>query len=565
MSSVNADNQSIRQVQNQAHVDVQLNNLGISGYQHLVDYLASAYPKTLSTNGLGIGEKMEVSKTCSQLYTSMMLSFTHTHLKHDDLAKNVFGDNFPLSSAAMASLRGQMRLGYPLYPSSQSAVIPFLQYGYENWQLDTGGLPFTLDKPIPINGYSQAITAKVASLGFIAQWAVVSDWVLSTNFSLGHAMTRPHLQFNGYINNRPFNQRDVYYQDSLLSSSNVIEMGISSDYAFTPLLHGRLGINYLNILWGNGQAYAVGVSDISQYVPKQRFSQWTLSTGIGYTLDNPSQGAGKNDDELINSIASANNQAFASLGYSYTSYVEFFNRELSDRRLNSEIIRDKELAIGITKTWHNWYSQFTLAASKGRSNYTGLTQLAGVFGDSLKDITSNNMVDVGGRLGYQFDLTSKLALTPYGNLQYHHWFRNLPPVHSSYGFLVNPITENYQHYYYGMGLLGQWNVMSRLVLGAEGNYGSVYKPEMSSWNNVAIDDFTRTISYFTVYDMQSKPYYELGLSMDFLLGKDWHLLAKVSETHFSYGRSIESAFHSYEPDSDTCIINSSIGIGYSFS
>ncbi|MDI1351907.1 MAG: hypothetical protein PSV35_03915, partial [bacterium] len=43
-----AENASIHSVQNQANVDLLLPNLGISEYRHLVDYLASSYPKTLS-------------------------------------------------------------------------------------------------------------------------------------------------------------------------------------------------------------------------------------------------------------------------------------------------------------------------------------------------------------------------------------------------------------------------------------------------------------------------------------------------------------------------------------
>jgi hypothetical protein len=407
----------------------------------------------------------------------------------------------------------------------------------------------------------------VWSGGLLAQFELYPRWVISSDLSIGGS-GHTNIHFNAYIQKRPFLEQEIYYQKGYLNSSTFIETNIFGDYAFTDSFHGHLGINYLNILWGNGKAYAVGPSLIVQDVAKNRFSQWTIQTGVGYSLDTPQAKPNYDLSSWKNSIAAVNNQVFLSLGLLDAFYAETDSityPQLNGKYFDTEAIKDSTITIGAAKTWNKLYTLLSLSAAKGRAYYTG-SKIDGlrVIGES-NDITPNQILDTEGQLGYQFNIHSKAVLTPFGVLAYHHWLREIPPVTASYGFLVNGSHETYQHYNYGVGLLGQWHIVPSLVLGLKGSIGKVVAPKMTLWGALATSNGERTISYYSSFKMISEPVYNFTLSADYYLGKKWHFLAHYTNNFFSYGRSLDNVFKSHEPESFTRAQEGSIGIGYDFS
>jgi hypothetical protein len=559
-----AKNSTIHAVQNQVAVDLQLTNLKLSNYTILVDYLKNSYPSTLNTAGVGLGERMSLSKTFSQIYTQLMLSYAHTHLQHDGIAMNVFGDNYQISSVAMAALRGQWRLGYSFYPSEATALTPFMQLGYEYWQLDNGGVIPGAGNYTPLNGYRSTTRATVSSLGVLAQWEALPRWVLSLETSLGQARNAK-LQFIAHVDQLPINRRELYFQQAKLNTSTVIETGLTSSYQFNELVQARLGINYLNILWGQGDAVAVGPTLLSQFVPHLRYSQWTALAGFGFSLDNPVSSKENKDKSLADPILRVNNQAFALLNYLYGNYAEYDpvgSPQLNGAPLDSDIIKDGRLSLGVTKTWDQLYSQVTMTAGKGRTYYKGYIFNQNGSLSPSSDIIPNALFDTQGRLGYMLPLNQKIIITPFTTLGYHRWFRHIGSVQAPYGFMVNGYDEAYQNYFYAAGLIGQWNPIRSLVLTAEGSWGRTFKSSLSTWFPYSPDD--TTMSYYTVWHLKAKPIYNVTLAADYDLGKNWHLIAKIDETRFKYGKSPANKLGGYEPDSTSRLISTSLGIGYSF-
>ena len=124
-------------------------------------------------------------------------------------------------------------------------------------------------------------------------------------------------------------------------------------------------------------------------------------------------------------------------------------------------------------------------------------------------------------------------------------------------YYINGIRETYSHGWYGLGLLVQWSPISKLVLGADGNLGNVYKPTMQSWLPVGV-------TADTSYDLKTQWYQMANISADYEFAYHWHAKANIGYWHFHYGSSATNQFGITTLTANTNQFSANLGVGYSF-
>jgi opacity protein-like surface antigen len=152
--------------------------------------------------------------------------------------------------------------------------------------------------------------------------------------------------------------------------------------------------------------------------------------------------------------------------------------------------------------------------------------------------------DLGVRLGKTFRLGQKFQLTPYVSYDYHYWSR--------LSF------EQYDHHEVGGGILAQYAMTDKLVLGLDANAAEVIGAKATS----SLPD----------EKLSSKPSYSLSVIAEYAVNKRLHLTASYTHRHFAYGQSggVAGTFqgiHSdswYEPASRTNTNTFMIGAKYVF-
>jgi hypothetical protein len=195
------------------------------------------------------------------------------------------------------------------------------------------------------------------------------------------------------------------------------------------------------------------------------------------------------------------------------------------------------------------YAKAWLQYTNGKTNYSG-GQLGGAVQYTSK--TYDNTLDLGYRLGkgLVFDARA-LQLTPYLSYDYHRWGRSIQNgVYNNQTLYGGD--ETYSHSSISLGLLGQWAVTDRLVLSADGSYGTAFASTMSAGNTQ------------DTYALGNHHLTSVAFGADYALNRNLHLNASYSVTQSNYGSSALQSDGSLEPNSTTRLGVASIGVGYAF-
>lgn len=190
------------------------------------------------------------------------------------------------------------------------------------------------------------------------------------------------------------------------------------------------------------------------------------------------------------------------------------------------------------------HGEFDLAT--GSTTYTGAFQ-GGAFG-SVVGMSSATLTDYSLRFGAGYALHEQFMLTPYLELGHHKWNRGV-----NFG-------ETYTHYYYGIGLLGQYSPANLVVLSANAMVGRTVAPYIDVTSGPGFNGFAGSLG--------SSALSRIGLAADRAFTPNIHGTIGIDYTSFKYGMSaifpVGGGFVAWEPDSTTHYTTVKIGLGFAF-
>jgi len=201
----------------------------------------------------------------------------------------------------------------------------------------------------------------------------------------------------------------------------------------------------------------------------------------------------------------------------------------------------------------NDYFEAEFDYSRGYTNYTGAlcTPTCGSYG-SYVDTSSAVLTNFSFRYGSGISFKDRFMLTPYAELGYHKWDRGLSYIQ----------TETYTNNWLGIGALGQYSPVSRLVLSANVMVGETFgsyitvNPTPGPGGN----GFSGSLGNSTLY--------KVGISADYAFMEHFHGTVGIDYTSFSYGMSaiypVGGSYVAWEPDSKTNYTTVKVGVGYAF-
>lgn len=191
----------------------------------------------------------------------------------------------------------------------------------------------------------------------------------------------------------------------------------------------------------------------------------------------------------------------------------------------------------------NDYFEAEYDHSSGNTTYTGSLQ-GGSFGSVVQTSTAA-LANYSGRYGKGFTLNNEIMLTPYLELGSHQWDRG---VNSG---------ETYTHHYYGIGALGQYSPVSKLVLSADALYGTTHN------SYIKVNG-----PYGFSGELGGSALNKLGVAADYAFTKYLHGNVGVDYMSFKYGMSsvfpVGGGLVAWEPDSKTSSTIVKVGLGYAF-
>lgn len=249
-------------------------------------------------------------------------------------------------------------------------------------------------------------------------------------------------------------------------------------------------------------------------------------------------------------IKAANNQIGIQTISTKVDYLEtgngIFGTQTGTLDTETGSVPGYALSLSVMQDWAfgNDYFAAEYSHSSGNTSYTGglIGPPAAPYG-SVTGTSSATLINFSARYGTGFIVNDELMLTPYAELGNHEWDRG-----------VN-LGETYTHNYYGIGVLGQYSPVSKLVLSANAMVGK------TSGSNIAVNGaFSGGLGNSTLT--------RVGVAADYAFAQNFHGNVGVDYMSFSYGISavhpLGGGFVAWEPDSKTKYTTIKIGLGYAF-
>jgi len=248
-------------------------------------------------------------------------------------------------------------------------------------------------------------------------------------------------------------------------------------------------------------------------------------------------------------IIVSNNQAGIQIISTNVDYTETGNGLFGvTGKLDTETgsVAGSALSISAMKDW--WLGNDYIAAeydhSSGNTNYVG-----GLIGPpptpygSVVGTSNATLINYSVRYGRGYVVNDELMLTPYVELGGHGWNRGV-----NFG-------ETYTNHYYGVGALGQYSPVSKLVFSGNVMLGRTFGANIDV-NGV----FSGALGNSTLS--------KVGVTADYAFDQNLHGNVGIDYTSFNYGISalypIGGNTVAWEPDSKTKYTMVKIGLGYAF-
>ncbi len=246
-------------------------------------------------------------------------------------------------------------------------------------------------------------------------------------------------------------------------------------------------------------------------------------------------------------IMFANNQAGIHVSSQDVDYGETYQGVLLDTE-NGKVPGFGLSASVMKNLWlGNDYLQVQYDHADGKTDYVG-SYSGGTYG-SLVAQSGAKLNDFSMRYGKGYVVSNSLMITPYGELGYHKWDRNVGDG------IPGGYMEQYIHKYYGVGLMGQYSPVSKLVLTANAMIGHTFGTYFSA-DLPPPDAFSA--------DLGTSVIYKAGIAADFAITRAVHVNMSADYTRWDYGASAVQPSGYFEPDSSTNITKLKAGLGYAF-
>jgi hypothetical protein len=243
----------------------------------------------------------------------------------------------------------------------------------------------------------------------------------------------------------------------------------------------------------------------------------------------------------VQTIRSSDNAFWGSVGTSFLNYQE---------TITSPSIPDSE---------HGWIPSFAAGASvltnsnlylsldgsyaTGDAHYNGAQVNTLTLAETpYQGTTRESISTVDGKIGEGFAFGNIMMLTPYVDLGFRYWDRNLGQGQ----------VEDYQNFDALAGLMLQVSPTNRLVLSAYGSAGTTFSASMKA----SIDGNT--------YNLGSAGVYKIGAKAGFDVTPRVELFTTLDYDHFRFAQSSLAADGYLEPGSGTEDTTARVGLAYHF-
>ncbi|MDR3423643.1 MAG: hypothetical protein P4M13_00995 [Alphaproteobacteria bacterium] len=243
----------------------------------------------------------------------------------------------------------------------------------------------------------------------------------------------------------------------------------------------------------------------------------------------------------VQTIHDSNSSIWVSAGESTLGYKEAVS-PIPDSQHGSL----PSVAAGLNyMTGGNWYFAFEGARSFGDDTYTGAILYSDGSETPTQFTSHETITTVDGKIGRGYVLGRSVMLTPYAEIGYRYWDRNLG------GGQV----EDYSNFDFLAGLMGQWSPFRRLILSAYASAGTTFAGKMETDH--------------TTCDLDSAGMYKVGGKIGFDLTRRWEIFTALDYDHFHYVASpwvADYALGAYimEPSSRTSDTALRAGLSYHF-
>ncbi|MDR3436374.1 hypothetical protein [Telmatospirillum sp.] len=194
----------------------------------------------------------------------------------------------------------------------------------------------------------------------------------------------------------------------------------------------------------------------------------------------------------------------------------------------------------------NIYGRLEGRVNVGSTTYDGALQ----NGTPIVGSTDNRIFSVALQMGRAFSLDQPILLTPFVEIGYRHWNRDLQGIHG--------YSETYTNWDAMGGLLAQYSPDSRWVLSASGAAGSTFAAGMS----------TPILLSGQAFGLGSEAIWRTDLKAGYLITDKIELTTRAEYQGFSYGASRTKRVSRFrgamEPDSSTDQTTLLVGVSYHF-
>ena len=245
-------------------------------------------------------------------------------------------------------------------------------------------------------------------------------------------------------------------------------------------------------------------------------------------------------------IRKADNAVNVDFGGTYLNYAETSGGTKQD----SEIGWMPTVGVGASllssdravMALRNLYLHIDGRASYGSTAYDGA--LCDVFGTCTpyQNSTDDQIYTGSVQVGRAFTLSPHIILTPYGEVGYRHWNRDM---RGSYGY-----TEAYGNGSVLGGLMAQVSPNRRWVITLSAAGGSTFDAAM--------------ITGGTTFNLTSETIWRVQGKVGYVLTDRLELTGSAQYQRFSYGASPVNAAGYFEPDSTTEQTTLTVGMAYHF-